>query len=279
MVGLTELRRRWGARIKHWLTKSSYVTGQIGGVTLQGVEGTFRERPDQDDAWLFWLVGRFDRFYDIGANLGLSALFAKVQGPEKRILLADPNAEALALAARNLIVNGLSAHCEFICSFVGDRPGEEVEFYTVGAGAAGSIYAGHAKTAAALGSRSKVPTTTIDRLTADRWAPEFIKVDVEGAEHMVLEGATATAQRHHPWMMVEMHSPPELPMRENAERVLGWCRKVNYEAWYMKTGEQLTSPDLIAHRGKCHLLLLPAGTAYPEPLARIPQGAPLPQVR
>ncbi len=209
--------------------------------------------------------------------MGLSALFAKVQGQDKDVLLLDPNPEALLIAAENLIINGLSAHCEFVCSFVGDAPDRQVEFYTIGAGAAGSIFPGHAKTAASIGSRLKVTTTTVDVLVKERsWVPGFIKIDVEGAEHMVLEGMRMTACTHRPWVMVEMHSPPELPMQINAQKVLEWCDDVGYRAWYMKTATMLTDATTIAHRGKCHLLLLPEGVDYPKDLARIPQRASLP---
>ncbi|RMF47481.1 MAG: FkbM family methyltransferase, partial [Deltaproteobacteria bacterium] len=101
----------------------------------------------------------------------------------ERILLIDPNSAALSRAATNLIYNNLAGCCSFETAFVSDRSGETVPFYTVGAGAAGSMYKGHAQTAAAAGSVMQVPTTTIDALAARQsWAPDFIKIDVEGAE-------------------------------------------------------------------------------------------------
>ncbi|RME10737.1 MAG: hypothetical protein D6816_02960 [Bacteroidetes bacterium] len=92
----------------------------------------------------------------------------------------------------------------------------------------------------------------------------------------MLEGATDTVQSAQPWIMVEMHSPPELPMLENARLVLEWCKRMGYRAWYMKEAVAMDRPEMIAHRGKCHLLLLPADATYPAELAAIPQGAPLP---
>ena len=34
----------------------------------------------------------------------------------------------------------------------------------------------------------------------------LIKIDVEGAEHLVLEGALCILQKHHPLLMIEIHS-------------------------------------------------------------------------
>ncbi len=251
-------------------------TYRLLGTSVKAFPGTTREAPDQDDAWFAWLAGHRKRLFDVGANVGLTALIAALRGME-RILLVDPNPEALSRAAVNLIYNNLAGACGFETAFVGDRAGETIPFYTVGAGAAGSMYKGHAQTAAASGSVMQVPTTTVDALAERQgWAPDFIKIDVEGAEAKVLEGAVRTVQSAQPWLMVEMHSPPELPMIENARRVLDWCGHVAYQPWYMKAATPLESPEMIARRGKCHLLLLPSGTAYPAELAAIPQRAPLP---
>ena len=107
---------------------------------------------------------------------------------------------------------------------MGDTTGETIPFYTVGTGAAGSMYKGHAQTAASIGSVQDVTTTTVDQLVKQLgWVPDLIKIDVEGAEAKVLEGARETSATIRPWFMVEMHSPPELPMAQNAKLVLDWC--------------------------------------------------------
>src|SRR5690606_22824517 len=137
--------------------------------------------------------------------------------------------------AKNLILNDLARHCEFVTSFVSDRSGKNIEFFTVGAGAAGSMYRSHAHTAADIGSSFLVPTTTIDELVDFAgWAPDLVKIDVEGAEAKVLQGAGILASNQRAWFMVEMHSPSELPMVENARLVLDWASRMNYQAWYMR---------------------------------------------
>ena len=75
------------------------------GIPLLTHKGTIRKKADQDDAWLFQLMGDYDSIFDIGANIGLSSLFAKVQNSDKKILLIDPNPKALSITAKNLITN------------------------------------------------------------------------------------------------------------------------------------------------------------------------------
>ena len=257
--------------------RNNLENSQLAGIRLLTHKGTIRKKADQDDAWLFQLMGAYNFIFDIGANVGLSSLFAKVQDPEKKLLLVDPNPEALSIAAKNLITNLLSANTEFISAFVSNEVDKEIDFFTIGSGAAGSMYAGHAETAAATGQSIKVKTLSIDYLVEKvGWLPEFIKVDVEGAEALVLEGANKTAAQKKTVFMVEMHSPPELPMLKNAELIIEWVNQVGYSAWYMKEAVILSKPEQIAQRGKCHLLLMPKGQVYPEALAKIPQRAPIP---
>ena len=275
---LQSLKKRLVGLYANWTGSGRDLkTYRLLGQHVKALPGTIRSEPDQDDAWFVWLARHRNSLFDVGANVGFTALVAGLCNM-KRMLLIDPNPAALSRAATNLIYNNLANHCGFVTAFVSDKEGETIRFYTVGSGAAGSMYAGHAQTAAASGSFMDVPTTTIDKLVADQgWTPDFIKIDVEGAEAKVLAGATQTARTARPWLMVEMHSPPELPMRENAALVLNWCKENRYIAWYMKEAAVMDHPDMVAHRGKCHLLLLPESEAYPEALAAIPQRAPLPQ--
>lgn len=248
---------------------------QLLGKNLRLMPGTVRPQPDQDDAWFAWLAGKRKRLIDVGANIGYTAIIAALRGMD-HMLLIDPNPEALTIAAANLIHNNLASHCGFLTAFVSDVSDQELDFYTVGAGAAGSMYRGHAVTASKLNSSFKVRTKSLDDICEKlNWAPDFVKIDVEGAEVKVLWGACMTVQRFKPWIMVEMHSPPELPMAENARLVLDWCKQNGYHAWYMKDAILLTTPDQIGHRGKCHLLLLPQHEEYPSELTRIPQRASL----
>jgi len=102
---------------------------------------------DYDDGWLtFLLMHSSGGFVDAGCNIGFFGLLACVLDPQRQVLLLDANAEALALAAGNLIRSGFGANARFVQAFVADRDGE-IEFFTVGSGEAGSRYEGHADTA------------------------------------------------------------------------------------------------------------------------------------
>jgi len=183
----------------------------------------------------------------------------------------------LSQAAKNLFVNSFGTNANFYSAFVSNKNQDEIKFYTVGNGAAGSMYKSHAETAAILDTYFWVKTITLDSLVAHyNVKPNLIKIDVEGAESLVLEGAKELATDVKPKFIVEMHALQELSMEKNTKKVLDWCKEVNYSAWYLKEGKAVTDPSHFANRGRCHLLLLPSSSGYPKYLENIGQSSNLP---
>jgi len=244
------------------------------GLDLKVLPGTIRREVDYDDAWYEALSAYANRIIDVGANVGYTAFLAFSTGGDKEIMLVDPNPEALGAAAENMFRNGFSDRTLFVCAFLSDEKGKKQAFYTIGTGAAGSMFADHSETARLSNSFYEVSTDTVDNVCDLReFRPDLIKVDVEGAESLVLNGAIETVKKNSPSIFIEMHSSKELSMYDNAKRILKWADHVGYRCWYLKEHEQLVSPQKIAHRGKCHLLLLPKSNVYPAKLKTIPQGS------
>ncbi|MBX2963389.1 MAG: FkbM family methyltransferase [Cyclobacteriaceae bacterium] len=264
-----------GLKVKYWKVKDQLETKTLLGQELITVKGTI-VKEDYDDAWFYLLARQSKVIFDIGANIGYTALLASVGGNAQRIVLVDPNPEALVCAAKNLILNNLSGRCSYVTGFVGDKPGEKIKFYSIGYGAAGSMYASHAKTASTLDSYYWVETITID-LLVDQYQvqPDFVKIDVEGAEALVLQGATQLARQGITRFFVEMHATEEVSMEQNANRIIEWANEIGYKVWYLKEEVQITSGAAIASRGKCHLLLQHGNFGYPEFLLGVKEKAEL----
>ena len=239
-------------------------------------EGTVPSELDYDYAWVLACALHAEVFFDVGANVGYDTLLALLSPTIKRVVLIEANPEALSIAAENLIHNQLASKANFVPAFAGDVDNRKVKFWTVGTGAAGSVHKNHAVTAAKANSFIEVPTITIDTLCADfSLTPELIKIDVEGAEYVVLQGSKACAGKGQTRFLVEMHSNPEMTMVANTENVMSWCRELGYQPWYLAKGERLDSPAQTQHRGRCHLLLQPVQWPYPEYLMGIKQSAAL----
>jgi FkbM family methyltransferase len=264
--------------ISFYLNKEKlYENRVLCGVQLKTLPSTIRQKVDKDDAWYYSLVKNSEHVFDLGCNIGYTSLLAAIQKNNKSILLVDPNPEVLAKAAQNMIYNGFGLKSKFVSAFIADKVGEKLNFFTVGVGEAGSMFASHAKTAAAVNSFYEVEKITIDYLV-DKFGyiPDLIKIDVEGAESLALTGAKNTASYLKAKFFIEMHSVDELPMKANAQLVLNWCSENNYRAYYLAEGIELTNSETIAKRGKCHLLLIPKGEVFPSYLKNIKEGEKLP---
>ena len=240
-------------------------------------DGTIPEKVDYDDAWVHACAAHAEVMFDVGANVGHAALMALLCPNMKEVVLVEANWEALAVAAENIIRNQLASRARFVGAFAAETSDESVEFWTVGTGAAGSMYASHAQSAARAGSMRQVSTLTLDSLAARyNVVPDLVKIDVEGAESKVLLGSKQLASHARTRFVVEMHSMAELTMAHNASLVLEWAQQTGYAAWYLSGATRLESPDLIQHRGRCHVLLQPRDWPYPDWLVGIPQSAELP---
>jgi len=196
------------------------------------IKGTVKQGVDKDDAWFYELVKRSTVFFDVGANIGYTALIAKLTDPARPVVLVEANKEALSFAARNLIYNGLVDFVSFEPILLGDTERTNVEFFTIGVGAAGSMNASHAETAAAVGASQFLNMTTLDNLVQKLdLIPDFVKIDVEGAENLVLQGAAQLATRRKTRFLIEMHHSNQTPMEVMGNNLLLWCETYRHKAW------------------------------------------------
>jgi FkbM family methyltransferase len=240
--------------------------------------GTIRKIVDQDDAWFFHLAKENEIIFDIGCNIGYTAILAMLQNPNRQYLLVDPNTEAMAMANRNLTINNLGLKAYYFPGFVSDKNDDNVKFYTVGVGAAGSMSPDHAVTASILNEYSYVKTVTLDFLY-DLYdiKPNLVKIDIEGAEVLAMDGATKLARESKCMFFIEMHSLPNLSMEEAGDKMIEWCEKNDYNVWYLRSQEKLSSGKMIKGVGKCHLLLIDKEKEFPNYLKSIKPNSELPK--
>ena len=141
--------------------------------------------------------------YDVGANLGVYVIqFSSMVGPTGKVVGFEPNPHALRMLHHHVAINNLS-NVRIIEAAAGEAPGT-ADFYAAkwnGMGRLGAPNSGLKET-----ERFTVPVTTVDEQVAQTGlVPDFILIDVEGFEIVVLEGARDTLLRHRPTVVVEMH--------------------------------------------------------------------------
>jgi len=145
-----------------------------------------------------------DVFCDVGANAGFfSLLGSRCVGSEGRVFAFEPLVEDARSIRAQLHLNDVS-HCTVVEAAVADRSGW-IEFCE---GAESST--GHVNPREGQGSgvsSIQVKAITLDDFLKTSPPPDFIKMDVEGAELLVLCGARRMlAGKRPPKMLIEFHS-------------------------------------------------------------------------
>jgi FkbM family methyltransferase len=130
-----------------------------------------------------------DVFVDIGANVGFYTCLARSRG--RYVVAVEPLADNLDYLYMNLGANGWD-DVEIFPLGLAEHPGVLTLY---GRSTAASLVPSWAQNTAAE-SRS-IAVSTLDTILGDRFPGQrlLIKMDVEGAEHSVLAGATATLRR------------------------------------------------------------------------------------
>ncbi|MEP6783312.1 MAG: FkbM family methyltransferase, partial [Acidobacteriota bacterium] len=142
---------------------------------------------------------------DVGANLGLMSAPVLQACASCRVVSFEPSPSSLPFLERTAKESPYRDRWSVIGAAVADRAGE-LDF-TVGS-AKDALYEGLRSGDRITGGRViTVPVTTLDDAWRQLGEPEvsLIKIDVEGAEGGVFDGATALLQRWRPAILVEWY--------------------------------------------------------------------------
>jgi FkbM family methyltransferase len=143
---------------------------------------------------------------DVGANIGLSALAFAPLVPKGRIIAVEPAPRTAAALARTVELNRLGnlVTCEALA--LSDVPGEAL--FHDAEHSAGAHLMDPATLAAESLPTVRVPVTTLDGLVERLGLArlDFVKIDVEGFETEVLDGAARSFERFRPIVFAEFNA-------------------------------------------------------------------------
>jgi FkbM family methyltransferase len=142
-----------------------------------------------------------DVVYDIGSNVGFfTVLTARLVGPAGAVIAFEPLPETAKAARRNADLNGFT-YVTVLTVAAGRRAG------------AAKLELREESTWARLADETTTgPTVDVEVVAIDDLVdaskvrpPDFVKIDVEGAELDVIEGMRRTIIAHRPVILCEMH--------------------------------------------------------------------------
>jgi FkbM family methyltransferase len=177
---------------------------------------------------------------DVGAHVGeWSLLFSQLVGESGRVVAFEPDPVARASLRRNLAMNGITnVTVEAKC--VSDRAGKVV----LGAERFGSGLSSivHQENRGERYGRVEVDSTTLDEYCEEHGlSPDWVKIDAEGAEPLIVRGMQGLIGSRRPQVILEFHSDS----LSEAERS---------EAWSTVMG-RATSVEFLQSRLKNHTYL------------------------
>lgn len=159
------------------------------------------------DKYLFLSLARGgDVIWDGGANVGLySILFSRLVGPRGKVYSFEPAPPTFAQLEKNLLASGAKNVSAYAFA-LGHEPGKATIHLPDGV-------SGHAALEPHGKAWGDVPVEPyeVEVRRLDDWAEEigldrldFVKLDLEGAEPLAIEGAAETLRRHLPSIHLEL---------------------------------------------------------------------------
>ncbi len=205
-------------------------------------DGTFE--PEETEV-VRMLLQEVDLLVNVGANVGYYCCHALSLG--KQVIAVEPIARNLHYLLTNIRNNGWARQAEIYPVALG-RETDVLQMWGGGTGA--SLVRGWASIPESY--VTQVPVLTLDRVLGDaiRGKKTLILVDVEGAEYMMLQGATQTLhnQPRPIWMMevsTTEHQPAGIAMNPNFRETFEIFFKQDYRAFTTtKQSEELTKADV-----------------------------------
>jgi len=136
-------------------------------------------------------------FWDIGANIGLYSIYAALKYKDIEVVSFEPSSSNLRILSRNISINKLEEKIRINQFPLSNKENEHlmleesefIEGWSMNTFGAGIDYEGKSIEAK---NRYKIFGTSINYIIKNKILnmPNYIKMDVDGIEHLILDGAS-----------------------------------------------------------------------------------------
>jgi FkbM family methyltransferase len=211
-----------------------------------------------------------DTFLDIGANIGMTTLYAaRIVGPKGRVIAFEPQPACCDKIRKNLQINNVD-HIQLHAVGLSDHDDELVLKILGG----GSIMACFGNDVVDAREELRVPVRRGDDLVRDQIVGRLvIKIDVEGFELFALKGLMESIQEYRPPIIAEVIPSNLIRAGSNAAEVFKFFHEIDYCAYqaqarttsrFEKPTLQLRKIDCLPNKDGGDILWLPASRELTE---------------
>lgn len=168
---------------------------------------------------------------DVGANIGFyTILLAKRLSAGNRVAAFEPSKEAFEKLMKNVAHNQVE---EKVLSFplgASDSTGSSALYHVQGRTEYSSfVPIVHPAASSDFISVQSISTVTVDEVVSNHeLRPAFLKVDVEGAEHLVIAGSRRTIRSYRPVILMEISDQLLQSAGSSAQAVVEDIRSYDY---------------------------------------------------
>lgn len=203
-------------------------------------------------------IGKNGAFIDVGANIGLFTL--KAAPLAGRVVAVEPGEEAGRQLDANVALNSFS-NVSVVRKALSDQPGRAVLFH--------NPLGDDPQAFSLISDGSDCGSEAVDLITLDKLVEEqnlsrvdCIKIDVEGAEDLVLAGGTGTLARDRPTVIFEINCPTLF--KAGGDPAAAWNRLVAFNYRFYRIGEDGALTRLAQRPSEFgNIVALPAESAPP----------------
>ncbi len=163
--------------------------------------------------------------FDVGAHFGAFSLATlRYGGADARVVAVEPSTAAARVLKANLALNDATSRVTVHEAAVGAVDGS-LEMLSAGAGGGQYFVAVHGPRPDAISIREY---TLPSLAAASGLQPTHVKIDVEGYEGAVLDGAADWLEKQRPVVFLELHCEMLRSRKRDPRQVLGQLRDIGY---------------------------------------------------
>lgn len=187
---------------------------------------------------------------DIGANIGaLTLQMAKKVSPSGKIFSFEPSPLNYQYASKNISLNNFS-NIKMINQGLGNEKSTAF-LYNVNPKNRGMLRLLQDEEQNNSYEKEAVEIDTLDSSIKNFSIPkpDFIKIDVEGFEYKVLEGAYETLSKYKPALFIELDDQNLREQKSNAKELVQFLKRLEYKILNSETNEEI---DEFSNFTDCH---------------------------